>query len=136
MCSSDLPQDLRTFLVSKLDWAEPGGPDHARLLDWYRQLIALRRAVPDLRSGDRSATSLTFLPPSDPRGPYDGWLVVGRGAARVVVNLAGRALDVPVAAPQEPVSVRAAWAPGTQVGTVEGAVLPVRVPARSVVVLA
>lgn len=130
------PQDPRTFQVSKLDWSEPGRPDHARLLDWYRQLIALRRAVPDLRSGDRSATSLAFLPPSHPRGPYDGWLVVGRGAARVVVNLADRAHDVPVAAPQEPVSVRATWAPGTQVGTVEGGVLPVRVPARSVVVLA
>ena len=130
------PQARETFLASRLDWSEVAEPEHARLLDWYRQLIALRRAEPDLGSGDRSATSLTFDPVADTEGAYAGWLVVGRGHARVVINLAARVLDVPVAAPRRPVTVRAAWAPGTHVGTVETGVLAVRMPARSVVVLA
>ena len=40
------PQDPETFLRSKLDWSELAEPEHARLLDWYRELIALRRTIP------------------------------------------------------------------------------------------
>lgn len=130
------PQDPATFASSRLDWSEPERPGHARLLDWYRQLIALRRSVPDLASGDRSATRLEFDPAADPDGPYSGWLVVSRGDARVVVNLAAATVDVPVAAPRRPVAGRAAWAPGAQVGAVQAGVVPVRMPARSVLVLA
>jgi len=38
------PQSPATFAASVLDWAEPQRPGHAELLDWYRRLIALRRA--------------------------------------------------------------------------------------------
>lgn len=138
------PQDPSTFTASRLDWREPADGEHARLLDWYRQLIALRRAEPDLASGDRAATRLVHGPQAadgtgaatGADGPYGGWLVVARGDARIVVNLASEPVDIPVDAPERPVQVRAAWAPGTQVGTVDAGVLPVRVPARSVVVLA
>ena len=43
------PQDPETFLRSKLRWDEVGGGVHARMLETYRQLLALRRAVPDCR---------------------------------------------------------------------------------------
>lgn len=37
------PQDIATFERSTLDWREPGRPGHAEMLQWYRELIALRR---------------------------------------------------------------------------------------------
>ena len=57
------PQDPATFRASILDRTElddPAHPEHARLRDWYRSLIALRRTVPDLASGDLSATDLVW----------------------------------------------------------------------------
>ncbi|MFC6285510.1 malto-oligosyltrehalose trehalohydrolase [Nocardioides sp. GCM10027113] len=42
------PQDPETFRRSKLDWAEATSGRHARLLDAYQRLGALRRALPEL----------------------------------------------------------------------------------------
>ena len=42
------PQDPETFRRSRLDWSELDGERHARLLDLHRELIALRRATPEL----------------------------------------------------------------------------------------
>jgi maltooligosyltrehalose trehalohydrolase len=36
------PQDVGSFLRSKLDWSELGRAPHDELLSWYRRLIALR----------------------------------------------------------------------------------------------
>jgi maltooligosyltrehalose trehalohydrolase len=77
--------------ASTLRWDELTSPAHAAMLEWYRDLIALRRAEPDL---------------SDPRldrvaVDYDataGWVVVTRGDLRVVCNLAAEPLDVPLRA--------------------------------------
>ncbi|WP_299562550.1 malto-oligosyltrehalose trehalohydrolase [uncultured Mycolicibacterium sp.] len=83
------PQDPRTFLRSKLDWAEPGTGEHARLLRTYRDLIALRRTEPDL--ADPWLTGL--------RVDYDEaarWLVMRRGAVAVAVNLGPGPVTVPV----------------------------------------
>lgn len=62
------PQDERTFLSSKLDWAELSMPMHADLLEWHRQLIRLRRAAaPCARRGkpqvkfDAARDWLTFV---------------------------------------------------------------------------
>ncbi len=44
------PQDPETFQRSKLDWRELDAEPHATLLARYRELIALRRREPDLRS--------------------------------------------------------------------------------------
>lgn len=103
------PQAVSTFEASRLDWDEPAQPDHARLLDWYRQLGALRRAVPDLASGDLAATRVEIIeaasqPDADvttdahATTPWHGCLVVHRGAARVVANLGtgDRTIVVPV----------------------------------------
>jgi len=38
------PQARETFERSKLDWSELRSPEHAQLLEWYRRLLALRRA--------------------------------------------------------------------------------------------
>jgi len=45
------PQALETFVRSRLDWSERGRDPHACMLRWYRELIALRRATPDLLDG-------------------------------------------------------------------------------------
>ena len=42
------PQDEGTFLRSKLDWSELDDPEHAGVLAWYTELIALRRRRPEL----------------------------------------------------------------------------------------
>ena len=131
------PQDPATFAASVLDWEEPTRPDHARLLEWYRVLVALRRAVPDLGSGDRVRTSLDVHPaPGAGDGPWQGALVVHRGDARVVVNLAHSPAAVPVPV-RRPVEVVADWAGGVVVPPDRpGDPLVVEVPGRAVVVLA
>jgi len=74
------PQDASSFERSKLDWDEVRTAQHARLLDWHRRLIALRRDRPELRDGrldrvrvdvDEAARRIT----------------VHRGEIRVHVNL-------------------------------------------------
>jgi maltooligosyltrehalose trehalohydrolase len=40
------PQDEATFLASKLNWGQREQGDHRLLLDWYGELIRLRRAHP------------------------------------------------------------------------------------------
>ncbi|HET7338300.1 MAG TPA: malto-oligosyltrehalose trehalohydrolase [Candidatus Dormibacteraeota bacterium] len=40
------PQDPATFNRSKLRWEELDEPQHRDMLDWYRNLIALRRRLP------------------------------------------------------------------------------------------
>jgi maltooligosyltrehalose trehalohydrolase len=42
------PQAVETFERSRLRWDEIGAPRHQRMLDWYKQLIALRAATPVL----------------------------------------------------------------------------------------
>jgi maltooligosyltrehalose trehalohydrolase len=50
------PQDSASFQRSRLDWTEAAQDPHATVLDWHRELIALRAANVALRDGDRSAT--------------------------------------------------------------------------------
>lgn len=45
------PQAASTFEASKLKWEELRQPEHAEMLKWYRDLIALRRSKRDLTSG-------------------------------------------------------------------------------------
>ena len=85
------PQARGTFLASKLDWAEPGREPHAALLDWYRTLLALRRAHPPLADPDLSRVRVGF-------DEQQRWLVLHRGRYRTVVNLAAEAREVPLGA--------------------------------------
>ena len=58
------PQDKETFLRSKLDWSQPGREPYRSLLDWYRALLALRRARPELTdpASTRCASTTTRTP--------------------------------------------------------------------------
>ncbi len=47
------PQAPASYDRSKLHWEEAAEDRHAELLDWYRRLIHLRRATPELRDGRR-----------------------------------------------------------------------------------
>ncbi len=74
------PQDPATFERSKLDWAELGSGGHAGLLAWHRELIALRRRVPDLADPRPGQVIVDF-------DAGAGWMVIRRGTAVVACNL-------------------------------------------------
>ncbi|WP_279104074.1 malto-oligosyltrehalose trehalohydrolase [Gordonia paraffinivorans] len=93
------PQDPETFTRSKLDWSEPDGPEHARLLDFYRSLIALRKAEPALHDPAFDSVAAEF--DSDA-----GWFAMRRGDWWVFV-VPG---EDPVALPRR-LDVRLAWEP-------------------------
>ena len=83
------PQALDTFLQSKLDWSEVRREPHRSLLEWHRDLIALRRREPDLRALDRKLVNTAF-------DEKDRWIVVRRGKFSIVANLADECQAVPV----------------------------------------
>jgi maltooligosyltrehalose trehalohydrolase len=85
------PQASSTFESSRLDWSEPGQARHLRLLAWYRDLVALRHREPDLAGGTRDVVV---------RYADDGsWVVLQRGAIRVVCVLSGIPTSVPLDLP-------------------------------------
>ncbi len=95
------PQDTATVEASTLDWAELEKDTHARMLRWYRDLIALRRAQPDLSDPRLDAVRVDFDAEAD-------WVVMHRGRLRVVANLAETAQAVPLDLPTGEVLL--AWA--------------------------
>lgn len=130
------PQDPATFESSRLDWSEATQPGPARMLDWYRTLIALRRQEPALASGDRRVTDVTWAPDAPAEGPWADWLVLHRGPARVVVNLADTERLVPLGTDGAGLTVRAAWTTAELRPAEPGAEARVVLPPRSVAVLA
>lgn len=88
------PTSPATVRRSTLAWEEAARPRGARLRRWYRDLIRLRRAHPDARSG------------APARARRDaGAFVLANGGVRVAVNLT----PVPLAVPA-PVGARVALA--------------------------
>ncbi|MFM9429197.1 malto-oligosyltrehalose trehalohydrolase [Arthrobacter sp. MP_2.3] len=73
------PQDPETFTRSKLNWAESAEGDHARLLELYRNLIALRRSMPELAGLGFEDTAVAF-------SEADRWLRLRRGSVEVALN--------------------------------------------------
>ncbi|EFE78477.1 malto-oligosyltrehalose trehalohydrolase [Streptomyces filamentosus] len=101
------PQDPATRDRSCLDWSEPEREPHARLLTWYRELIALRRTLPDLHDPDLASVKTAF--DEDAR-----WFAYRRGDLRVVVNLADKPAATPLGLGRHRRSggrVLAAWEP-------------------------
>ena len=82
------PQDPATFRRSKLDWSELDESEHARLLALYRDLIALRRSVPELTDARFGSLSAEFDDES-------AWFRLDRGAVSIVVNFAEHATKLP-----------------------------------------
>jgi maltooligosyltrehalose trehalohydrolase len=74
------PEDPETFERSKLKWDEANEGEHAEMLDWYRQLIRLRREIPSLTDGEPGHTSVTY-------SEQDKWLSMERGDVTVSCNL-------------------------------------------------
>ncbi|WEH43582.1 malto-oligosyltrehalose trehalohydrolase [Streptomyces sp. AM 2-1-1] len=121
------PQDPATRDRSCLDWTEPERAPHDRLRAWYRELIALRRAVPDLYDPDLASVKVAF-------DEEARWLALRRGDVRIAVNLAGRPVAVPWGGGHHrggPGRVLAAWEPVEPPGP-DGLL---RLPAESCVVL-
>ena len=85
------PQSPETFSRSKLDWAERAQPPHAEMLGWYRRLIALRQATPDLADGDLSRVHIRF-------SEEGKWFVMERGRITVAFSLAENPVDVRIRA--------------------------------------
>jgi maltooligosyltrehalose trehalohydrolase len=83
------PQSPATFAASKLDWKEPQDERGARLLEWTRSLIALRRSRLDLSDGRRDQVQVMY-------GEDAGWLVVRRGGTAVACNLSTERQQVPL----------------------------------------
>lgn len=82
------PQDEATFHRSKLDWQERDAPEHADMLQWYRELIALRREERDFTAGPLDAQGVTCDADA-------GWLRFRRGRFHVVCNFSGACQRLP-----------------------------------------
>jgi len=82
------PQSRETFMRSKLDWEEAQREPHSELLDWYRDLIRLRRSLPELSDGDLASVEVFF--DEDQRA-----LVMQRGSVTVACNFSDSEVEVP-----------------------------------------
>ncbi|MEU9459371.1 malto-oligosyltrehalose trehalohydrolase [Streptomyces sp. NPDC088394] len=122
------PQDPATRDRSCLDWNEPSQEPHARLHAWYRELIALRRALHDLSDPDLASV----------RTAHDEqarWLAYRRGDLRIAVNLGEKPATIPLGGGRRRGGggrVMAAWEPVAAPGA-DGLL---RLPPESCVVLA
>jgi maltooligosyltrehalose trehalohydrolase len=83
------PQDPASFERSKLDWSELREPDHSRLFDLYRSLIALRKSIPAL-------TDQSFLTVGAAWDESARWFRLDRAGVSVVVNFSDEEQAVPV----------------------------------------
>ncbi|WP_435281876.1 malto-oligosyltrehalose trehalohydrolase [Streptomyces koelreuteriae] len=116
------PQDPATRDRSCLDWSEPERGPHARVLAWYRSLIALRREQPDLTDPDLADTKVAY-------DEQRRWIAFRRGDVLVAVNLAPEPAELSLGVPRA--RVLAAWEPVETPGA-DGVL---RLPGESGVVL-
>ena len=80
------PQDEATFARSRLRWDEIAEPEHAGVLGWYRELIALRRSSADFSCGD---VKVDF-------SEEDRWLAMWRGRFVIAFSLASHEIKLRV----------------------------------------
>ncbi|KIF77400.1 malto-oligosyltrehalose trehalohydrolase [Streptomyces sp. 150FB] len=116
------PQDPETWRRSCLDRTETRQEPHARLLAWYRELIALRHGQPDLSDPDLASVKVAY-------DEEARWLAYRRGDLRIAVNLSAEPVEIPLGGGGR---VLAAWQPVDPPGT-DGML---RLPPESCVVLA
>ena len=86
------PQAAETFERSRLDWEERSAPSHARILDWHRRLIGLRRELPRLAAA------------AWPEVAFDanaGWISVKRNGTLLIANIGSAPAHVPLPAGPE-----------------------------------
>ncbi|MCC3281150.1 malto-oligosyltrehalose trehalohydrolase [Arthrobacter caoxuetaonis] len=105
------PQDPQTFENSKLDWSEIAVGRHPFLLQLYRQLLHLRRTMPELSEPDFRKIEVDF-------DEVSRWLSIRRGKVLVALNFADSPRELPL--PLEgPVTVVLETAPSL---TADGAI--------------
>jgi maltooligosyltrehalose trehalohydrolase len=83
------PESEATFERSKLNWNELSGPAHVEMLDWYRQLIQLRRTTPSLNNGEPGNIEVAY-------SEEQRWLRVIRERIVIASSLAPSAVLVPL----------------------------------------
>jgi maltooligosyltrehalose trehalohydrolase len=83
------PQDPATFERSKLDWTELSGGRHAGLLAVYRELVGLRRSLPELT--DPAFSSVSAAADEETRV-----FTLRRGSLLIAVNFAAAPVAVPI----------------------------------------
>ncbi len=101
------PQAESTFEASKLKWDELKEPEHADMLRWYKDLIALRKSRRELTDGVLEQVDVDF-------DEDDEWFTMQRGGIVLVFTLAE---DGYSASLEENVKLLLASDPGT---TIEG----------------
>ncbi len=74
------PQDASTFENSKLKWDEIAKPEHAEMLRWYKDLIALRASRRELTDGVLEQVDIDF-------DEEDRWFTMQRGGVVLVLAL-------------------------------------------------
>ncbi|MGC1424581.1 MAG: malto-oligosyltrehalose trehalohydrolase [Terracidiphilus sp.] len=83
------PENQASFERSKLKWEELPRPAHAAMLNWYRELIRLRRSTPSLNNGEPGNTVVTF-------NEEERWLCTARGSVVIACNLGSDSRPLPV----------------------------------------
>lgn len=102
------PQDPETFERSKLRWEEIDMGEHAQVLDFYRELIALRAREPELTADTFDSVGTDWA--------ADGtWFAMHRGTITTVVTLT----ETPIALPFTG-TVLLAWQPPAPDNTMSG----------------
>jgi len=95
------PQAEETFLRSKLRWEERNAQPHAGVLALYRELLALRRTRPALRSYARETFAITALSPHAVAvsrlgsGADDALLIIINLRETLDLDLAAQAATIP-----------------------------------------
>jgi len=117
------PQAQQTFERSKLDWDERERGEHREIFEWYRQLIRLRRCMPDFENGRLDLDAVRF-------DEGARWMSVRRGESQVLCNFAPCAQRLQIAQDASHMYVLLASKPEVRL---DGAVIDL--PAVSVAIL-
>ena len=101
------PQATDTFERSKLNWDERERGEHREILEWYRQLISLRRCVPDFENARLDLEAVTF-------DEAARWISINRGDSVVICNFATIQQRIPIAHDATHLRVSLASKPGVR----------------------
>jgi maltooligosyltrehalose trehalohydrolase len=88
------PQDPDAFRGATLNWDEVAEPEHRSMLEFYRELIALRAAEPDLRDGRLDHVDVSY-------DEARGYISIRRGELLIAANVGAAAQPVPLGAGAE-----------------------------------
>lgn len=114
------PDETATFERSKLNWDEVHEGPHGEMLEWFRQLIHMRRHSPSLNDGDLSHLKVKF-------DEEKQWLMMARGQVLVLCNLGPETVAL-----ENPLKLPLALASGGEVELTDDKVL---LPSNSIAIL-